>query len=75
MAQTITLRVQGATAGQGAPLEVAAIVARFQVLHFAGLAGCNPLGKMLEFDGIGGRRDPATSKPASSAARLTMAFI
>ena len=57
MAQTITLRAQGATRASEARLRSPLIVARFQVFHFAGMASGNPFGKMFEFGSIGGGSD------------------
>src|ERR1700722_994028 len=47
----------GRDASERGALEIAAIVARFQVFHFASMASGNPFGKMLEFDGVGGGSD------------------
>src|ERR1700722_12313470 len=47
----------GRDAGERGALEIAAIVARSHVFHFAGVASGNPFGKMLEFDGVGGGSD------------------
>ena len=47
----------GRNARERGPFESAVIVARFQVFHFAGMAGGNPFGKVLQFRSIGGRSD------------------
>ena len=57
MAQTMTLRAHGLPAAQRRALEVAGFVAGFQVLHFAGVAGGDPGGKVLELREIVHRGD------------------
>ena len=38
-------------------LEIAAVVAGFEIFHFSGVAGCDPGGKMIEFRRVGSRSD------------------
>ena len=47
----------GRDASERSALEVAAVIAGFQVFHFAGMARGNPFRKMLEFGCVGGGRD------------------
>src|SRR5579872_6796831 len=41
-------------ASERGPFEIAVVIPRFQIFHFAGAASSNPLRKMVEFGNAGG---------------------